>query len=207
MTLEIIEAALADLVIPSSVSHYDDNYVYEHLKRYCSKFKPLPSVAVTCDGNHLVLTDRYQYVAIAREFGEDRIRAVLQGVTFSDLKRQGVPGVLGLVPNEQLELEIEDEDSACWHVLFFRTAPDHETVTQIEARFRAFLKQSLPAFLLKGDDAELVVNFDATGPCFEIRFRTPVTDHTWARAYLEFLISISRDLAPIATYQGARFGF
>lgn len=207
MTIEVIEVLLADLVVPPSVARYSDRYVYEHLKRYCSKFRPLPSVGVTSDGAHLSLTSRYEYVAIAREFGEDRIRAVLQGATFSELERQGVPGVLRLVPNEELDRELQDELILGWHVLFFKTTLDHEIVTQIEARFRAFLKQSLPGALPGGDDAEILTNFDATGPCFEIRFPTPVTDHAWAQAYLAFLTSISMELAPIATYQGAWFGF
>lgn len=207
MTIEVIEVSLADLVIPPSAAQFDDNYVYEHLKRYCSKFRPLPAVGVTSDGAHLVLTCRYQYVAIARQLGEDQIRAMLEGVTFSDLKRQGVPGVLRLVPQAELDREIRDDIISGWHVLFFKTTPDREIVTQIEARFRVFLKQSLPEALCRGGDAEIPANFDATGPCFEIRFPTPVTDHAWAQAYLAFLISISRNLAPIATYQGARFEF
>jgi hypothetical protein len=206
MTIEVIEASLTDLVVPPSVARYSDSYVYEHLKRYCSKFRPLPAIVVTSDGAHLVLTSRYQYVAIARELGEDRIRAALQGVTFSDLRQQGVPGVLGLVSQEELDREIQDEIIPGWHVLFFKTVPEHEIVTQIEARFRAFLKQSLPEVPAGGDHAEIWANFDATGPCFEIRFPTPVTDHAWAQAYLSFLTSISRDLAPISTYQGAWFG-
>jgi hypothetical protein len=207
MTFEVIEVSLADLVIPPSVAHHGGDYVYEHLKRYCSKFRPLPAVGVTSDGAHLVLTCRYQYVAIARELGEDRIRAALEGVTFSDLKRQGVAGVLGLITQEELDREVQDKIVPGWHVLFFKATPDCETVGQIEARFRAFLKQSLPDSLGDRGDAEIPVNFDSTGPCFEIRFSTPVADHAWARAYLEFLISISRDLAPVATYQGVQFGF
>lgn len=206
MTIEIIEVSLADLIIPAAVAQLDGDYVYEHLKRYCSKFRPLPAVGVTSNGTRLVLTCRYQYVAIARELGEDRIRALLEDVTFSDLKRQGVPGVLRLVPKAELDREIRDDIIPGWHVLFFKTTPDHEIVTQIEARFRTFLKRSLPE-ALGGGDEEIRANFDAAGPCFEIRFPTPVTDHAWAQAYLAFLVSISRDLAPIATFQGARFEF
>ena len=123
----------------------------------------------------------------------------------TELQKQGVPGLLALVPDEVLERELGNEVIEGLHVFFFKSVPDEKVVVEIEARFRRFLGQSLREAI--GDTAELQIssNFDATGPCFEICFPTPVTNHPWAASYHTFIVSISRELAPIETYQGRRF--
>ncbi|HET9626672.1 MAG TPA: hypothetical protein VFP84_35155 [Kofleriaceae bacterium] len=206
MTIEVIDLKLADLVVPPSVAKYDERYVYEHLRRYHARRKSLPSVAVTCDGGHLVLTRRYQYVALARELGLTQIRAVLEGVTFRELEQRAIPGVIGRVPDEEIEPQALPSVEMTSHLVFFKTAPDPATAAQIERRFRELFQTSLAAYPDEAGKHDFVARVDLTGPCLEFDYPTP-TSHEWQRAYLTFLISISTELAPIATVQGGRFGW
>jgi len=205
MTIQIVEISLTNLAFSAPTDESDDGYVYEHLKRYCSKFRPLPATAVALKEDRLLVVGRRKYVSIARDLGEDRIRAVLQGVTFEELRDRHIAGVLTLVSSETLASELRDEIPLAWHVFFFTSAPDAQVVAQIDARFRDFLHLSLPDILGSTGDFEILSCFDDTGPCFEIRFPTPVEDRPWATSYLAFIASISNELCPIETYQGRRF--
>jgi hypothetical protein len=204
MTVQVVEVSLADLVLPVLAVEADDGYVYEHLKRYCSKFRPLPATAVTLERGRLIVVGRRKYVSIAKDLGEDRIRAVLQGVTFEDLQNQRVAGALSLVSSETLESELREEIVPAWHVFFFASVPGPEIVAQIDARLRGFLSQSLPGVPGITVDSEISSCFDVTGPCFEIRFPTPVAHRLWADSYRACIASISSELSPIETYQGRR---
>jgi hypothetical protein len=92
------------------------------------------------------------------------------------------------------------------HLLFFKTAPDPATAEQIEQRFRELFRNSLSADPADPGNVDFVASFDPTGPCLEFEYPTP-TSHEWRRSYLTFLISISTELSPIATFQGGRFGW
>jgi hypothetical protein len=205
MTIQVIEVSLADLMLPASTDGICNGFVYEHLKRYCSKFRPLPAVAVTVARDRLLVVDRFQYVSVARDLGDDRIRAVLRGVTLEELQNRNIPGVLRAVPDEVLAQELRDEIVTSWHVFFFKTAPHHDIVIKIDACFRRFLEESLTKVLTSSADLQISSSFDVTGPCLEIRFPTPLTNHQWAASYHAFIVSISRDLCAIETYQGRRF--
>lgn len=205
MTIQVAEVSLADLVLPVSIDKSSGGFVYEHLRHYCSKFRPLPAITVTSDGRHLNVVGRHLYALIAQELGDDRIRAVLAGVTFEELQRQGVPGLLTLVSDEVLERELRDDVPYAFHVFFFRSVPNAEIIAQLDERFRSFLAQSLPEVIGNKSALPISTTFDPTGPCFEIRFPTPVTDHAWAASYHAFLVSITRELSTIETYQGRRF--
>jgi hypothetical protein len=207
MTIQVVEISLAGLAVPAPVVEADDWYVYEHLKRYCSKFRPLPAAMVALDGDHLIVVRGRVYVSIARDLGEDRIRAVLEGVTFEELRDRRVDGILTLVSSETLASEWSpgDELRSCWHIFFFKSDPNPQVVAQIDSRFRSFLRLSLPDVPGTMVDSAILSSFDVTGPCFEIRFPTPA-DRRWAASYLTFVTSISNELCAIETYQGTRFG-
>lgn len=205
MNIEVVEVSLADLVFPGIIDKSTSGFVYEHLKHYCSKFRPLPAITVSSDGKRLIIAGRHLYALIARDLGDDRIRAILKGTTFEELQEQDVPGLLARVPNEVLERELRDDVPNHWHVFFFKSQPDEKIITQIDSRFRSFLNQSLPAMITNTDNLQILSNFDAIGPYFEIRFPTPVANSQWAASYHTFIISISRELSAIATYQGRRF--
>jgi hypothetical protein len=147
----------------------------------------------------------HKYLSIALELHQERIRAVLQGTTFEDLRRQGVPGVLSVVPQTRLESEQNTAVIAGWHVFFFKSTPSQEMADRIDARFRGFLNQSLPDALGSLHQVVIDSHFDFSGPCFEIKFPTPVANQAWANLYHAFISSVSNEVLPIATYQGRRF--
>src|SRR3954469_5616607 len=103
MSYQFIEVSPADILIDRSAVERDDGFEYEHLKRYCSKFTPLPAVTVRLGEGRLIAVRGQKYLSIARELGRDRIRAVLQDTTFDELQKQGVPGLLSVVPKALLE--------------------------------------------------------------------------------------------------------
>jgi hypothetical protein len=205
MSYQFIEVSPRDVVLDRSAVERDDGFVYEHLKRYCSKFAPLPAITVKLAEGRLITVRGHKYLSIALELGHDRIRAVLQGTTFDELRKQGVPGLLSAVPNASLESEQNTAVITGWHIFFFKSTPSSEVAARIEARFRSFLKQSLPAVL--GADVEIFieVRFDFSGPCLELKFSTPVTNQAWADSYRAFVSSVSNEILPIDTYQGRRF--
>lgn len=205
MSYQFIEVSPRDVVIDRSASDRDDGFVYEHLKRYCSMFTPLPAITVNLADGRLVTVRGHKYLSIALELGHDRIRAVLQGTTFDELRKQGVPGLLSVVPKAVLEGEQNTVVINGWHIFFFKSTPSPEVAARIEARFRSFLKQSLPAVL--GGEAEIFIEarFDFSGPCLELKFSTPVSNQAWADSYRALVSSVNNEILPIDTYQGRRF--
>jgi hypothetical protein len=192
----VAEVSVDELIISPCDDH--DGFVHEHLRRYCSKFRPLPAIAVTPAGDRLRVVAGQRYAVIARELGEARIRAVMTGDTFEAARRRGVRGVVALVPADVLERELQAMP-ASWHVFFFAAGLDPWALAQVEARFAEFVTRSLP------DVSTLASGYDAAGPCFEIQFPTPVTDYEWAARYRAFIVSLNDGVAKIATYQGRRF--
>lgn len=205
MSFQFIEVSPPDVILDRSEVERDDGFIYEHLKRYCSKFAPLPAMTVKLSGGKLLAVRGHKYLSIALELHQERIRAVLQGTTFEDLRRQGVPGVLSVVPQTRLESEQNTAVIAGWHVFFFKSTPSQEMADRIDARFRGFLNQSLPDALGSSHQVVIDSHFDFSGPCFEIKFPTPVANQAWANLYHAFISSVSNEVLPIATYQGRRF--
>jgi hypothetical protein len=139
MSFQFIEVSPPDVILDRSEVERDDGFIYEHLKRYCSKFTPLPAITVKLSGGKLLAVRGHKYLSIALELHQERIRAVLQGTTFEDLRRQGVPGVLSVVPQTRLESEQNTAVIAGWHVFFFKSTPSQEMADRIDARFRGLL--------------------------------------------------------------------
>ena len=205
MKFQFIEVSPSEVILDHSEVGRDDGFVYEHLKRYCSKFTPLPAITVKLSGGKLIAVRGHKYLSIAVELRRERIRAVLQGATFEELRSQGVPGVISVVPETTLESEQKTAVIAGWHVFFFKSPPSHELADRITARFKDFLNQSLPNALGSWQQVEIDSHFDFSGPCFEIKFPTPVANQAWANLYRAFISSVSNEALPIATYQGRRF--
>jgi len=206
MSFQFIEVSPAAILLDSKqMEKEDDGYVYEHLRHCLSKSKRLPAVAVKSIGGKLMSVARHKYLAIAQELGHERIRAVLQDETFEELKSKGVPGLLSVVPKTDLEKELETVImTGGWHIFFFKHTPSPQVAAQIDERFRTFLNLSLPDVLRSGAEVVTESRFDFTGPCLEISFPTPVENHAWASSFMAFILSVSKDIWPIETYQGRR---
>jgi hypothetical protein len=205
MSFQFIEVSPADVRLDRSEVERDDGFVYSHLKRYCSKFTPLPAITVKVNEGRLVAVRGHKYLSIARELGHDRIRAVLQGTTFKELRKQGVRGLVSLISNNLLDEEQRTDVVTGWHIFFFKSKPPPEIAAEIEARFKRFLSESLQSALREGVQVLIESHFDLSGPCLEIRFPTPVINQAWASSYHAFISSVSNDVLPIESYQGRRF--
>jgi len=206
MSFQFIEVTPSEVLLDQAEVERDDGFVYEHLKRYCSKFTPLPAITVKAVGQKLTAVRGQKYLAIARELGHERIRAVSLDGTFDQLKARGVRGLLCVVPTSQLEQEERATVITGWHVLFFRSRPSAELAEGIRARFDRFANETLPTALPPGTAISIESHFDSSGPCLEIKFPTPVANEEWAKSYYAFLLAVSSELALIETYQGRRFG-
>jgi hypothetical protein len=208
MNFQFIEVSPAAVLLDrTKLESENDGYVYKHLKHYVSHSKQIPAFAAKAVDGKLMSVGRHKYLSIAQELGYQRIRAVLQDEAFEELKAQGVPGLLSVVPNEELENEDRSLIATGWHVFFFKSGPSPKVAAEIEARFRNFLNESLPAIL--GNKAEIVIesHFDFSGPCLEMRFPTPRKDRVWFRSFLALALSVSSEVCLIDTYQGRQFRF
>lgn len=205
MSFQFIEVSTPEVILDRAAVERDDGYIYEHLKRYCSKFTPLPAITVEVIDGRLVTTRGHKYLSIARELGHPKIRAVLNGVTFEELRKQGVPGLISVVSKEALESEQKTTVVNGWHVFFFKFSPSPDLAAQVDAHFRSFLSKSLPGVLGGNAGVTIESQFDLSGPCFEIKFPTPVANQPWAGSYHAFISSVSREMLSIESYQGRRF--
>src|SRR5947209_17616963 len=191
MGFQVIEVSPPDIILDRAGLERDDGFIYEHLKRYCSKFVPLPAITVGLRDRQLVTLRGHKYLSIARELRHEKIRAVLQGTSFDELRKLGVSGLLSIVPKALLERERETSIVTGWHIFFFRAQPSPEKAARIEASFRRFLNQSLPGVLGVEGELSIASHFDSDGPCLEIQFPTPVTNQAWADSYHFFISSVS----------------
>ena len=206
MSYQFIEVVPSSIVLDQEEVDRDDGFVYKHLKRYCTTFTPLPAITLKLIAGKLSIVQGHKYLSIARELGHKQIRAVLIDETFDQLKAQGIPGLLRAIPRSELEEELRTTVLTGWHIFFFKYPPSQKVAAEIDARFRRFLRESLPSALGKEMDIQIESHFDFSGPCLEINFPTPVTNEEWARSYRNLALSINAELVPIDTYQGRRFG-
>ena len=204
MSFQFIEVDPAEVQMNQEDLELDDGYVYEHLKRQHLTTPNLPAIKVEVEGHTLRAVGGHKYLAIARDLGRERIRALIHNTTFEDLKNARVRGLLRAIPNDEFESELIVVASDV-HVIFFKTQPTEKLADLIRERFQTFLNDSLPEVLPPGTRIEIESNFDLSGPCLELKFPNPVGAHDWATAYRSFLYSIDKELLPIDTFLGRRW--
>jgi hypothetical protein len=206
MSFQFIEVSPAEVLLDNTQVERDDGFVYAHLKRYCSKFTPLPAITVNVVDGKLSAVRGHKYLAIAREMGHEAIRAVLQNGGFDELKAQGVKGLLSALPESKLEEEQSTDVIDGWHVFFFKSPLSSEIAQAVRTRFSCFLNETLPAALPPGMAISIESSFDCEARCLELKFPTPVTNTRWLESFRAFCLEIHSTFFPIETYQGRRFG-
>ena len=202
MSFQFIEVDPAEVQMNQEDLELDDGYVYEHLKRQHLTTPNLPAIKVEVEGHTLRAVGGHKYLAIARDLGRERIRAVIHNTTFEDLKNARVRGLLRAIPNDELANETYERSQ---HVIFFKSRPSENLAKSITDRFRTFLNESLPEVLPTNQKIEIESNFDLSGPCLELKFPKPVEIQDWGAAYRSFLYSIDKELLPIDTFLGRRW--
>lgn len=186
----------------------DDRYIYDHLKyglSLPSQF-PLPAVHVVLEDQRLLLTEGHKYLAIARELGKRRIRAIISSETFteSELIRK-LPEGAALIPKRQLEKESSMSLIRGFHVYFFEKPLSLRAqdlfVSQIVGCF-----ETLESPLLLGiDKRALKYGFPFEALCAKFEAVFPMGDQSWFPRYLSVTQEFSRSVAKIMSFQGARF--
>lgn len=202
MTFQFIDISIEDVSLDEAEADNESTLVYQHLKRYCEKFTPLPAITVKVKNGKLVVTRGHKYLKIARDLGRGRIRAVLLGETAEGLRRQRISFSAFLVPNSVLEQEGTADVVNAWHVFFFKSQVTDEIARQIEIAIKNFINKSLP--LAVRGQTMIEFNCDLSAACIEIKFPTPVKDQLWMGSFILFYRSEMNRICPIESYQGRR---
>ncbi|MEM1060470.1 MAG: hypothetical protein AAGK14_14745 [Verrucomicrobiota bacterium] len=181
----------------------EDNFVFEHLKRYCSKFEPLPAITVRLESSKLIVTEGHKYCRMARELGRKAIRAIAHDCTVDDLKKSGISAReldLSTLHAEHAALTFSDS----WHVIFVRNPLGYETARSVEAQIESFVENYM-ATQHHIENAFQSGGYDVDGRCLEFSFVTPTHDKQWADGFLQLLVTIADQIGGIESYQGLRF--
>lgn len=209
MSFEVIEVSLDAIEFDPSDAYSDkDGFVYLDLKRYLARYSLLPAIFVELRDNQFFVTRGHKYVSIAREFGHQRIRAIIFGVRIHELRN--VKGFIRTISREQLDAE-DKQHEVCnglvdaWHVLFFKHPPQGPKIDKIIQKFETFIKASVQQYC---SELDIEFVFDPAGPCLELRFPTPPTENKkWSDDFLGLMVEISHTVCPISSYNGRRFEF
>lgn len=197
MAILLIEISVDEVVVDAESPDRDQSQILDHLVRYCSKFAPLPAVAITIEGTVARVVRGHNYLLVSKRLNRPTIRAVVAGspgaAIFQELVTRTNAKVLDW-PAIEAE-EAREPIARCWHVFYFvRPLTPSERRTFAEVVEALFVGQSIH------------VAYDGEAPIAEFEAMTPVTDHGWAARHLEVFSSFSREHVRIVSYQGRRFG-
>src|SRR5258708_38067444 len=143
MTLHYFEVQPQEVEEDRSVSVPDEGFVFEHLRRYCSEFDPLPAIIVQPTGGKLFVTRGHLYLRIARDLKRSSIRAVCIGHSYQELASTGVRGLIRPIAPEVLQSETEPTVRVITHVFFLGGRPTEPQVCEIDGKLRQFEPESV----------------------------------------------------------------
>ncbi|HEY9789832.1 MAG TPA: hypothetical protein V6D22_05510, partial [Candidatus Obscuribacterales bacterium] len=86
------------------------------------------------------------------------------------------------------------------HTVFFKQPVSAMVAQQIESKVEKFLVASLARTLQRSCSIE--VRYDASGPCLEMRFPTPINSKKWMDEFYAIQIEIDAQLCQIDTFNG-----
>jgi hypothetical protein len=204
----IIEVPVSSVREDPSYPDTDTLHIYDHLKYALSRPSqfPLPAIRTALVDGGLVVTSGHKYLQIARELGYHKIRSIISsgGLARSDLLRRLPADVREVAPDE-LEAEIAIPVVRDYHVYFFDeplSVEQQEAFVSIVAGFFDRLETHL---LKPTDQRVLSCNFPFGAYCAEFEANIPIGDSSWPKEYLGVTVAFSRNIAHIASFQGARF--
>jgi hypothetical protein len=184
----------------------DDSWIYEHLLHYCSLFDPLPAITVFVEPDGPALTRGHKYLRIARELERPRIRAVIDPAS----DERAVSGLTRRPDVETLDwAEIDRRERATpvaevWHVFYFERPLTDEEKLRFTREVADFFEDLGWAARERARIGEVRHNDEERRA--EFLARTPVADESWYAKYLATMTHFSREVVPIVSYQGRRFG-
>lgn len=201
-----------DLLILDERAHpdLDRSYVYEHLKHYCSKFRPLPAVTISQASIPPVIVEGHKYYRIAQELGHDSIRTVMadRHVHRRLNKFLSSPGIR-IIDRAEIDKELWDTRVLdAWHIYFFESPLNDRAKEEFKKQLTGYFELLKSPLLDSRSGARVSeINFPFNDYCAEFKAITPVGDESWYRDYLGTTIDFSKRVAAITSYQGYRFMF
>ncbi len=201
--------------IPVSLAREDPQFpdrdtrnIYEHLKYVLSRSSlfPMPAIHVNLEKGRLLVTGGHKYLKIARELGRSQIRAILSSDSATKAELIGhLPDGVTVVPNEELDREVKMPLVRGYHVYFFDEPLSPEAQKLFLSAIVGFFERLDSPLLNETGKRVLHWDFPFDARCAEFEALFPLGDQSWFPAYLATAQDFSRNVARIASFQGARF--
>jgi hypothetical protein len=199
------EVSIDEFVFPN---RQKDQFIYEHLRHYCSKFYPLPTIEVRICDEIIVVTRGHFYLSIANEFRHQRIRAVIDRNSQENL----IENFLKKSSVVQLDWRMTDQEnndelvSYVWLVIFFDRPLSQGDKNNFEEHVLEFFKRiPLPAWAEAPENRIQNMNYLDSGYCVELQAYIPVEDERWYISSKRVLNEFHLKYVSIASFQGRKF--
>lgn len=181
------------------------NFIYEHLRYFCSKFFPIPSIMVRIDHNSIIAISRSIYLQIAKDLDLPTIRAVINELSDKDaIDLLAKKKEITLLDYRKLR-DTEHIVSQSWHVFFFeRDLRQDEKYEFKDLVFEHFKSQNYLMESLK-DSPITFFDFSHSDQCAEFRGFTPAENRDWTNSFRQKLYNFHLERVRITSYQGRRF--
>lgn len=183
----------------------NQEFIYDHLRHYCSKFFPIPSITVNIQKNSIIAVTKTVYLQIALDLNLPTIRAVIEDssnkaeIDFLEEKKD-----ITLLDYNKLR-ESEKFIDYSWHVFFF----ENELSSDEESTFRQMVYQhfEFQEYLSETERANTINFFVYSKSNQRIEFSglTPFENHLWANQFRKKLLDFNSDVVKIISYQGRSF--
>lgn len=185
-----------------------ENFIYEHLKHYYSKYSNLPTINIRVDEESVFVTARHIYLALAKELGYDRIRAVIdknspKEAVSNFLKYSSVSKLDWNVVNQE---EVYDLVEYVWLVFFFDKPLNPQATFWFEEQVVGFYKQIEISKEYEEFDARIKdLSYPYLGRCAEFQVYLPIEDERWYAKSKAVLFDFHTKYVPIVSFQGIKF--
>lgn len=185
-----------------------NSFIYEHLRHYCSKFYPLPTIEVKVDAEAIIVVRGHPYLAIAKELRNQRIRAVVDKASSESsvsrfLQRSSI---IQLDWETVMHEENNDLVSYVWFVFFFERSLNQEERKAFEKDIVGFYRQiQLPVWAEVPDDRIKNLSYPYSGRCAEFQAYVPIADERWYASSRAVVVDFHLKCVPIVSFQGRRF--
>jgi hypothetical protein len=196
------ESRFLDDVMQSSI-------VYDHLRYYCSKFSPLPSISVQVEKDVAFVVRRHWYLEIAKDLRIPRIRASIENsadATVQSFLLQ--PSVAQIDWREARKAEEEAPIGYSWYVYFFERPLTVEERGIFEGQIVGFFRRlELPSWAELDDERIKNLSYPQEGLCAEFQAFVPSGDERWYGASISAITKFHKECVPLVSFQGHRIHF
>lgn len=182
--------------------------IYKHLKHYCSKFYPLPTIEVKVCTESVIVIRGHSYLTIAQDLGHQRIQAIID----KNSSKAAVFNLLQESSVKQLDwkLKVKENDDNLfeyiWLIFFFERILKQEEKKILEEQVIEFYRQieiltwaEVPENRIKN------LSYPYLGYCVEFQACVPVEDERWYAKSKAVLANFHLNHVPIVSFQGYKF--